>query len=82
MQGEFNMKRLITIIRHANKSKGKITWISYTEKAFDEIQIFVKFERLYIKEKDFKIQELMKTLAFLAGSSWGQSTFSQAKRQR
>lgn len=73
MQGEFNMRRLINIIHHANKSKGGIIWTVYTEKAFDKIQIFAKFAKLWIK-KNPKIQESMEPLVFLSCSSWGQST--------
>lgn len=48
MQGQFNMRTFINVIHHANKAKGGIIWIMYTEKAFDKIQIFVKFARLWI----------------------------------
>ena len=45
MQGVLNLRRFITIIHCANKSK-EIIQTMYTGKAFDKIQIFVKFVRM------------------------------------
>lgn len=81
MQGEFNM-RFIHIIHHANKSKGEVIWNKYTEKAFDKIQIFTKFAKLWIKKKKLKIQESMEILAFLACSSWRQSTLTPSGQDK
>lgn len=62
MQGVLSLRRFINIIHCANNSK-EIIQTMYTGKAFDKIQIFMKFIRMLIFKKS--VQEPEETLAFL-----------------